>query len=480
MNSTTNTPRWYGAWLFTMLVMVFLILLVGGITRLTESGLSIVEWHFFGGLLPPFTAKEWNRLFELYQQTEQYRQLNQHFALADFQKIFWWEYSHRFLARALGFILALGMGYLLLLAGLRKFYRFGVKTNNSKLLPPLRNSDWVWLWLLLLLGGIQGFIGRWMVASGLFTATSVGAPNLMVHFMFAFVIMFVLYARLALAPNRKSPLTFRLQPFLFFLFLMVFCTMALGSLTAGARAGYSYGTWPLMGDSFIPKDYWWRGHDDGNWQNNSNAGNELAPDSANPDSSLAINPELNHTQPAPILDDSQKRNELLGDNSDETINPSEESNTESNAEPNAELGPNDPAITAPVMPNYRWLNDFSEPLNFWQNALFNPSAIQFHHRLGAYLSFCLAFLYAYYYSNKARKQKTALNGAAGDRDIDFIKYQQLTGEVVFLLVAIQLTLGVLLVIHVVPFGLAMLHQWLGSILLLTLWVRQFVPIKNLG
>ena len=371
MSSSSRSRRGnlYGAWLAAMFLLVIIMLVVGGLTRLTESGLSIVEWKVVMDIMPPLHPRDWERLFALYQKTEQYRQLGDIFSMADFQKIFWWEYSHRLLARLLALLLVVGLLALLLTGGWRRLSRGQV----------------VGLLLLFLLGGAQGLVGKWMVASGLFTRASVMPMTLVAHFCMAFIILFLLYGLWAASRDWR----FTISPLRFLLLASLFLTLLLGSLTAGAKAGYAYGTWPLMGDSFIPIDYWWRGAPD-----------DVGFTTADVDSTLVAtkNTSRNH-------------------------------------------------------------------VDFFHNAVINPSAIQFHHRLMAYVSFALVVVYFLLARRPGQGRRWVVPSPLG-------------ASLLLLLVLLQIFLGVMLVVNVVPMGLAMFHQWVGTLIMLMAFSLQFVRGKR--
>ncbi|MDI9313598.1 MAG: COX15/CtaA family protein [Hydrotalea sp.] len=353
----------YGRWLFSMFLLTLVMLVVGGLTRLTESGLSIVEWRVVIDILPPLNQRDWDGLFALYQQTEQYKALGDIFSLDDFKRIFWWEYSHRLLARLLAFVLIGGIFTLAATGGWKKISRHQL----------------LGLFALFVLGGMQGLVGKWMVASGLFVASSVAPLNLVAHFFMAVVILFVLYTMMATHRGQM----FHYRPLRFVLSLVLLATLCLGSLTAGAKAGYAYGTWPLMGDGFVPSDYWWQGNQ----------------------------------------------------------------------------GAGDATFTATTQSTDTAKTVMSKKLGFWQNAVLNPSAIQFHHRLFAYISFFLVYYYFFVMRREAKKHNN--------------KRQMIKAAWLVLVVSSQLFLGILLVTNNIPLQLAALHQWVGIITMLIAFSTWF-------
>jgi heme a synthase len=234
------------AWLLLVAFMVYLMILVGGATRLTDSGLSITEWKPLLGALPPMGAADWTAAFAKYQSmTAQYHQLNQAMDLGGFKGIYWWEWSHRELGRAIGVVFA---------APLVFFWLTGRTTR--RLLPHLL--------ILLVLGGLQGLIGWWMVSSGVATElTSVAPYRLMIHFCLALLIIcyaFWLWLELGAQHRSAPPSAFGWATGVIWI---AGIQMALGALVAGLDAGRGYTDWPLMAGRFVPNlmwdlDPWWR------------------------------------------------------------------------------------------------------------------------------------------------------------------------------------------------------------------------------
>jgi cytochrome c oxidase assembly protein subunit 15 len=218
-------------WLFFVAALVFLIVVVGGITRLTESGLSITEWRPVTGALPPLSAADWDEAFALYKATPEYQQINRGMSLADFKFIFFWEWFHRLLGRVIGLAFALPLAW------------FAVKRQ----IP----SGYGWrLTLLLLLGGLQGVIGWWMVVSGLSLRTDVSHFRLAIHLMTALLILGLLvWTALDLRAGNRARL--RVRPALVLLVLAV--QILFGAWTAGLNAGLAASDWPLMNGRFFPE-----------------------------------------------------------------------------------------------------------------------------------------------------------------------------------------------------------------------------------
>lgn len=211
-------------------------MLIGAITRLTESGLSMVEWRPLMGALPPLSNGEWNRIFELYRETSEYRLENAGMALAEFKSIFWWEYLHRLWGRLIGAAFGLPLIWFLLRGSVPRWLK-----------PHLI--------LLFVLGAIQGAIGWWMVKSGFIDRHDVSQYRLTIHLSFAFVIlgyMVWLIFDLLKAPGKQISAPVWLRQVLGGMLVLVFITLASGGLVAGSGAGFDYNTWPSIDDSLIP------------------------------------------------------------------------------------------------------------------------------------------------------------------------------------------------------------------------------------
>ncbi|MAM09924.1 MAG: heme A synthase [Rhizobiaceae bacterium] len=224
-------------WLYFVVLTLFCLVLVGGATRLTQSGLSITEWKPIHGIIPPLSLAEWQEEFELYKRIPEYQLLNKGMSLAEFQNIFWWEWSHRLLARAVGLIFALPLLFFWM----------------SKRLP--KGLGWP-LTGVLALGGLQGFIGWWMVSSGLTERTDVSQYRLAVHLVMAcLIIAACVYIARGLKPRRhEDPPTRASHGFAIVLLFAAFIQIYLGALVAGLDAGLSYNTWPLMDGAIVPQD----------------------------------------------------------------------------------------------------------------------------------------------------------------------------------------------------------------------------------
>lgn len=222
-------------WLFAVAAMVLAMVLVGGATRLTESGLSITEWQPVVGVIPPHSHAQWQAEFEKYQQTPQYRSLNGGMSLDSFKTIFWWEWTHRLIGRLIGVV------FLLPLLGFLWLGWIG---------PRLRAR----LWLIFGLGALQGAVGWWMVASGLVQRVEVSQYRLATHLVLACVIYIaILWTALRLDDRPLAPpLPRRIRASALGLLFLVLLQIYLGALVAGLRAGYIYNTWPLIDGGFVP------------------------------------------------------------------------------------------------------------------------------------------------------------------------------------------------------------------------------------
>jgi len=240
-------PRVAG-WLLLCCALVFAMVVVGGVTRLTRSGLSIVEWEPLMGAIPPLSQGDWEELFTQYQRTPEYLKVNQGMSLEAFKGIFWWEYFHRLLGRLIG--LAFFVPLLWFLAR---------RQVEAALAPRLVG--------IFLLGGVQGFVGWWMVSSGLVDDPRVSHVRLSIHLGLAFLIFAAMFwTALDLMSNEvRERFDRSLAPVAGFataLCVLIFVMVLSGGLVAGTRAGYAYNTFPLMNGYVLPPEYlmlspWW-------------------------------------------------------------------------------------------------------------------------------------------------------------------------------------------------------------------------------
>lgn len=229
---TTARPRALALWLFAVAGLIVLMVLVGGVTRLTESGLSITEWKPISGIIPPLTEAAWQAEFENYKRIPEYTQLNQGMTLAGFKAIFFWEYLHRLLGRLIGMAFALPLIW------------FAVK----KAIP--QGHGWRLVGLLML-GGMQGFVGWWMVKSGLSVRTDVSHVRLAVHLLLALVILAaIVWTALDLLRHPAKPA--RLTRLGAITGAILFVQLLFGALVAGLNAGLVTNEWPLMNGTLYP------------------------------------------------------------------------------------------------------------------------------------------------------------------------------------------------------------------------------------
>ncbi len=223
-------------WLYLGLLVIFALVLVGGATRLTDSGLSITEWKPIHGIIPPLNDADWQEEFAKYQQIPEYQTINKGMTLEAFKQIFWWEWAHRLLARATGLVFAVPLAFFWL---------------TGRLEPVLKPR----LLGILALGGFQGFVGWWMVSSGLTERTDVSQYRLATHLIIASLI-FAATAWVArgLAEHTERAAQDGTRRFAGILVLLVFVQIYLGALVAGLDAGLAYNTWPQMDGALIPGD----------------------------------------------------------------------------------------------------------------------------------------------------------------------------------------------------------------------------------
>ncbi|WP_336294794.1 COX15/CtaA family protein [Bartonella sp. CB169] len=223
-------------WLYSILLLCLAIVLVGGATRLTGSGLSITEWKPIHGVIPPIGVDQWQEEFLKYQQIAQYKLLNRDMTLSAFKVIFWWEWAHRVLGRLVGLVALLGLIWFWMTKRIEKNILFQ-------------------LTIVPILIALQGAIGWWMVASGIGQSnlTSVSQYRLAFHLITAcFVIIFVTYLSQGLAESSEKPANQKVQYSAGWLVILILIEIYFGALVAGTHAGKVYNTWPLMDSQIIP------------------------------------------------------------------------------------------------------------------------------------------------------------------------------------------------------------------------------------
>ncbi len=223
-------------WLLSMIILVFLMIMVGGLTRLTGSGLSITEWELFKGIFPPLTKETWIIYFNLYKEIPQFKFVNPSMSLEEFKVIFYWEYFHRLFGRVIGLV------YIIPLV----IFTFARVFNKKSLLT------FYFIFFLILL---QGIIGWYMVESGLTSNVSVSHYRLSLHLFLAFVIISFLIWNYLNYKNYETKVFFSLKPTLpkiFFIFILF--QIIIGAFVSGLDAGLIYQTWPKMNLSYFPDD----------------------------------------------------------------------------------------------------------------------------------------------------------------------------------------------------------------------------------
>ena len=228
-----NLKKSISSWLLFMFFIIAIMIIVGGLTRLTDSGLSITQWELFAGFLPPLNTNDWNKYFDLYKEIPEFKLQNYDMTMSEFKIIFWWEWIHRFLGRLIGISFLVPLIY------------FTYRTSFKILLK---------LYLIFFLICFQGFVGWYMVSSGLVDRVDVSHYRLALHLMIAFVILsLILWNLLELknqSPN-KNKINYNLS---FFFLIIVYGQISIGAFVSGMDAGTVYNTWPMMGSSFFPDD----------------------------------------------------------------------------------------------------------------------------------------------------------------------------------------------------------------------------------
>ena len=231
VNSKINNQL--SIWLITMFWIVSIMIVVGGLTRLTDSGLSITEWQLFSGFFPPLNQNDWVLYFNLYKEIPEFKLQNFNMSMQEFKIIFWWEWAHRFLGRLIG------IGYLVPLI------YFSIKIKISNLIN---------LYFIFILICFQGFIGWYMVSSGLVERVDVSHFRLSVHLIIAFLILSLIfwnYLKIKISNNILN----KINPLIpFFFLILIFLQIIFGAFVSGMDAGKIYNTWPLMGNNYFPDD----------------------------------------------------------------------------------------------------------------------------------------------------------------------------------------------------------------------------------
>jgi len=236
LNKNQNN-KFISLWLLFIIFLVALIIIIGGLTRLTDSGLSITKWDLFTGIFPPMSLDDWEKSFFLYKKIPEYKLINSSMTMDQFKIIYWWEYLHRLLGRAIGLIFMLPLIYL---------------TFKKKLSKKNLFSFYFILFLMLL----QGFIGWYMVKSGLVDRTDVSQYRLSLHLTIAIIIFCLLfwnYLKNVSQDNFESNIKISFYLPVIFLIILIL-QISLGAFVSGLDAGQIYQSWPLMNRSYFPDD----------------------------------------------------------------------------------------------------------------------------------------------------------------------------------------------------------------------------------
>ena len=232
-----NKNPYISIWLLLITFLVVMMIIIGGLTRLTDSGLSITKWDLFSGILPPLNTKDWENYFSLYKQIPEYKLLNFSMTLEEFKVIYWWEFSHRLLGRIVGILYIIPLVYFTI-----------SKTISRKSLISL-----YFIFFLILL---QGTIGWYMVKSGLTENTDVSHYRLSLHLTLAFIIFIMLLWNYLENKKNFIEVNYKKIPYklpLFFL-ILILIQITLGALVSGLDAGKLYQTWPMMNGKYFPDD----------------------------------------------------------------------------------------------------------------------------------------------------------------------------------------------------------------------------------
>lgn len=227
------------SWLFTGCILIFIMVIVGGITRLTHSGLSISDYKLISGTIPPLNEQEWNEAFDLYKQYPEYQKLHYHFELEDFKEIYFWEWFHRFIGRLIGIVFIIPFLYFLFTKQLSR--------------PTIKKSL-----ILLALGAFQGFLGWYMVKSGLVDIPAVSHYRLAMHLVTAFITFaYAFWVALDLIYPQRKQVNKKFRALLQIGMGVLLLQIIWGAFVAGLDAGWIHNTWPLMNDGKIIHESVW-------------------------------------------------------------------------------------------------------------------------------------------------------------------------------------------------------------------------------
>ena len=230
-----QSDKWVKYWFLGGCILIYVMVLTGGITRLTHSGLSMVNWDFVLGSFPPITDSDWKVPFEKYKLSPEFRLINKNFGLKEFKRIYWWEYIHRFTGRFIGIFFLLP-------------YVWFIKNKKFSL------RQYQYAFLLLIFGILQGFIGWFMVKSGLYTIPRVSHFRLALHLGNAFLLIYFAFSAFLENPNKKPERNIKAVILINSLVCIVFIQIILGAFVSGLHAGLIYNTFPLMGSTFVPPE----------------------------------------------------------------------------------------------------------------------------------------------------------------------------------------------------------------------------------
>jgi len=238
MNLSQSSRAAAAGWLGICCFLVFCMVVLGGVTRLTDSGLSMVRWEPISGILPPLNQAAWQAEFEHYRQFPEYQKINAGMSLGEFKRIFYFEYAHRMLGRLIGLVFAVGFVWLL------------VRKHLSRPLVPH-------LIAMFVLGGLQGLLGWYMVKSGLVEIPHVSQYRLTAHLGLAILVyLYMLWVLFKLLERRSAPVVSRgLRRGSWSLGILAFVTVLSGGFVAGLKAGHAFNTFPLMAGQWIPPGY---------------------------------------------------------------------------------------------------------------------------------------------------------------------------------------------------------------------------------
>ena len=233
--NSENYNKFLKIWLITLFLLIVLMVAVGGLTRLTDSGLSITAWELFTGILPPLNINDWNYYFAEYKKIPEYQAINSKMSLDEFKIIFYWEYAHRLLARVVGLFCLIPL------------IIFSIKFKSNK----SYSNKYYWIFLLICL---QGFIGWFMVSSGLTEKNDVSHFRLSIHLSLALFILCLIFWFILDLSNTKMFYIKLPNLLLIFIFIIIFLQIILGAFLSGLDGGLIYNSWPDMNGSFFPND----------------------------------------------------------------------------------------------------------------------------------------------------------------------------------------------------------------------------------